>query len=97
MSSKPDSTTSGVTVRLPINLLRQLDELCVLTGRTRSYWITTALEALIADELEDAQSVASDQPEPGDLPGDQMASYMIAHGLSSPDALERAGERSRRT
>lgn len=88
--------TGSVTVRLPINLLHQLDELCALTERTRTYWITAALEEMIGDELGDAQSVASDQPEPGDLPGDQMAEYMIAHGLTTREALERAAERSKR-
>jgi predicted transcriptional regulator len=94
MTADPLPATGSVTVRLPTSLLRQLDELCALTERSRTYWITAALRDLIAGELADAQSVADDQPLPDDLPGDQVPEYLIAHGLTTREALERARRRS---
>lgn len=57
MSAGPTPATIPVSVRLPASLLAQLDELCALTERQRSYWITTALEEVIPAELEETRII----------------------------------------
>ena len=95
MSGPPRPATGSVTVRLPVDLLRQLDALCVLTERTRTYWVTTALAEVIPSELTEAQIIADEfaaieaHPDEG-LPNERMDEWMIENGLTTSDALERA-------
>jgi predicted transcriptional regulator len=76
-------------------LLRQLDALCALTERTRTYWVTKALTEVIPSELVEAQIIADElaateaRPDEG-LPNEQMDAWMIENGLTTRDALERA-------
>jgi predicted transcriptional regulator len=95
MSADATPTTGSVTVRLPMNLLTQLDALCALTERTRTYWLTKAVEEVIPAELTEAQIIADEftaidtDPEEG-LPNEQMDEWMITNGLTTREALERA-------
>ena len=94
-SAPPRPASGSVTVRLPVELLRQLDALCALTERTRTYWVTKALAEVIPSELTEAQIIADEfaaieaRPDEG-LPNEQMDEWMIENGLTTPDALERA-------
>jgi len=97
MSAAPEPTTGSVTVRLPIELLRKLDELCTLTERTRTYWVTKAVEEVVHYELEDARAIADDRDSEGDIPNEQLDEYMIANGLTTREALDRAAAASGRT
>ena len=36
--------TKGVSFRLPVETIEKLKDLCMLTGRTATGWITTAIE-----------------------------------------------------
>jgi predicted DNA-binding protein len=96
MMSAPEPTTGSVTVRLPIQLLRKLDELCTLTERTRTYWVTKALEEVVHYELEDARAIADDRDSEGDIPNERLDEYMIANGLTTREALDRAAAASGR-
>ena len=97
MSAAPEPTTGSVTVRLPIELLRKLDELCTLTERTRTYWVTKAVEEVVHYELEDARALADDRDSEGDIPNERLDEYMIANGLTTREALDRAAAASGRT
>lgn len=95
MSADSPAATGSVTVRLPIDLLTQLDALCALTERTRTYWLTKAAEELISAEMIEAQIIADEfaaidaHPDEG-LPNDQMDDWMVSNGLTTGEALERA-------
>jgi predicted transcriptional regulator len=95
MSAEAAATTGSVTVRLPIDLLTQLDALCALTERTRTYWLTKAVEEVIPAELTDAQIIADEfaaidaHPDEG-LPNEHMDEWMITNGLTTREALARA-------
>jgi predicted transcriptional regulator len=75
--------------------LRQLDALCALTERTRTYWVTKALAEVIPSELAEAQIIADEfaaieaRPDEG-LPDERMDEWMIENGHTTRDALERA-------
>ena len=95
MSALRQQATGSVTVRLPLELLAQLDALCALTERTRTYWVAKALAEVITSELTEAEIVADEfaavdaRPEEG-LPNEQMDDWMVEQGLTTRDALERA-------
>lgn len=95
MSADPQPATGSVTVRLPVELLAQLDTLCTLTERTRTYWVTKALEEVIPSELTDAQVIAGEfaaidaRPNEG-LPDERMDEWLIEQGITTRDALDRA-------
>ncbi len=95
MSADPKPTTGSITVRLPIGLLTQLDALCELTERTRTYWLIKAVEEVIPAELTEAQIIADEfaaidaHPEEG-LPDARLDDWMISEGLTTREALERA-------
>jgi predicted transcriptional regulator len=101
MSAPPRPASGSVTVRLPVELLRQLDALCALTERTRTYWVTKALAEVIPSELMEAQIVADEfaaieaRPDEG-LPNEQVDEWMIENGLTTREALEHARERARK-
>ena len=84
-----------------VELLRQLDALCTLTERTRTYWVTKALVEVIPSELTEAQIIADEfaaieaRPDEG-LPNERLDEWMIENGLTTRDALEHARERARR-
>ncbi len=98
MSASPQPSTGSITVRLPVDLLAQLDALCALTERTRTYWVSKALEEVIPAELTEAQVIADEfaaidaQPDEG-LPNEQVDDWMIESGLTTREALERARAR----
>ena len=102
MSATPKPATVNISVRVPIGLLATLDELCRLTERTRTYWITHALEETLTYELEEARAVAEalteleTNPAAG-IPDDQIDEYLIAQGLTTREALDRAAARHGRT
>lgn len=95
MSASPQPATGSVTVRLPVDVLAQLDALCALTERTRTYWVTKALEEVIPAELTEAQVIADEftaideRPDEG-LPNERMDEWMIEQGLTTREALDRA-------
>ena len=95
MSAHSPAATGSVTVRLPVDLLTQLDALCALTERTRTYWLTKAVEEVIPAELAEAQIISDEfaaidaLPDEG-LPNDQMDDWMVSNGLTTREALERA-------
>lgn len=100
MAANPTSTadatsapTAHVSVRLPTELVRQLDRLCQLTERRRTYWVQRAVEALIPDELELAQAVADDHDAPDDLTHERMLEWMLANGYTTREAIERVEAR----
>lgn len=101
MSAESPAATGSVTVRLPIDLLTQLDALCALTERTRTYWLTKAVEEVIPVELTEAQIVSDEfaaidaRPDEG-LPNEQMDDWMISNGLTTREALEQARAKWRR-
>jgi predicted transcriptional regulator len=82
-------------------LLRQLDALCALTERTRTYWVTKALTEVVPSELAEAQLIADEfaaieaRPDEG-LPNERMDEWMIENGLTTHEALEHARERARK-
>lgn len=95
MSANPQPATGSVTVRLPVDVLAQLDALCALTERTRTYWVTKALEEVIPSEMTEAQIIADEfaaidaRPDEG-LPDERLDEWMIEQGLTTRDALDRA-------
>lgn len=95
MSASRQPATGSVTVRLPVDMLAQLDTLCALTERTRTYWVTKALEEVIPTELTEAQDIADEfaaidlHPEEG-LPNERLDEWLIEQGLTTRDALDRA-------
>jgi predicted transcriptional regulator len=101
MAANPTSTaadtagapTTHVSVRLPTELVRQLDRLCGLTERGRTYWVQRAVESLIPDELELAQAVADDHDAPDDLTHERMLEWMLEHGYTTREAMERVEAR----
>lgn len=102
MSATPQPATGSVTVRLPVDLLTQLDALCALTERTRTYWVTKALEEVIPSELTEARVIADEfaaidaHPDEG-LANEQMDQWMVEQGLTTRDALDRARAAHART
>jgi predicted transcriptional regulator len=95
MSALRQPATGSVTIRLPLDLLAQLDALCALTERTRTYWVAKALAEVITSELTEAEIVADEfaavdaRPEEG-MPNEQMDDWIVEQGLTTRDALERA-------
>ena len=94
MSADPAPATIPVSVRLPASLLAQLDELCALTERQRSYWITTALEDVIPAELEETRIIDErlEDPRPS-LSSAEFDDALIAAGATTREALDRARAR----
>jgi predicted transcriptional regulator len=102
MAANPTSSTAAgatiaptahVSVRLPTELVLQLDRLCQLTERRRTYWVQRAVEALIPAELELAQAVADDHDAPDDLTHERMLEWMLANGYTTREAIERVEAR----
>ncbi len=95
MSASLQPATGSVTVRLPIDVLARLDALCALTERTRTYWVTKALEEVIPSELTEAEIIADEfaaidaRPDEG-LPNERLDEWMVEQGLTTRDALDRA-------
>lgn len=101
MSATPQPATASVTVRLPVELVAQIDALCALTERTRTYWLTKAVEEVIPAELTEAQVIADEftaidaRPDEG-MPNEQIDQWMIEQGLSTREALERSRAAAKR-
>lgn len=95
MSTLPTPATGTVTVRLPLDLIARLDALARATERNRSYWVHQAVSEVIERELwqiaEIEEALAEDDahPERG-MTAAEFDQWMIEHGLTSREALDRA-------
>ncbi len=95
MSANPQPATGSVTVRVPVDVLARLDALCALTERTRTFWVTKALEDVIPSELTEARVIADeftaiDARSDEGLPDERLDEWMIEQGLTTRDALDHA-------
>ena len=101
MAATPASASVAVTVRLPAELVARLDALTRATDRTRSYWISAAIEEVVERELwqvrEVEEALAADVADPEEgLSGEAFAAWMIEQGLTTREALDKATARQRR-
>ena len=95
MSANPRAPSVSIGIRVPADLLAQLDELCTLTERSRTYWVLQALEQVIPEELDEvrivAESIADSDAHPESvLEGAQVDEWVIEHGVSTAEALAQA-------
>lgn len=101
MSTRAAPTTSTITVRLPVDLIRDLDALSMATERNRNYWAEKAIAEVVKRELwqvrEIEEAIAEDDADPqGGMTAEQLDAWLIENGLSTREAIDRAEERLRR-
>jgi predicted transcriptional regulator len=90
--------TTQVSIRVPDDLLAQIDELAALMLRPRSFVVTEALRDFIAAELEDARIVAHEgadieaNPDAG-VPHEDVLDWLIAQGSLTREAVDAAHQR----
>src|SRR6266700_1993430 len=95
MSIASAPKTTQVNIRVPDEVLAQIDELAALMQRPRSFVVVQVLRDFIAAELEDVRSVAQEvadveaHPESG-VPREDVLDWLIAHGALTRDAVEAA-------
>ena len=95
MSRAGAPKTTQVSIRVPDEVLAQIDELAALMQRPHSFVVVQALRDFIAAELEDARSVAQEvaaneaHPEAG-VPHEDVLDWLIEHGALTRDAVEAA-------
>src|SRR5260370_22473868 len=92
--------TIPITARLPATLVTKLDALAKATERNRTYWVQEAVEEVIERELrqvrEIEEAIADDDSHHDEgMTGDQLAGWMIEHGLTTREALDQAAARQR--
>ena len=98
MSSASVPKTTQVSIRVPDEVLAQIDELATLMQRPRRFVVVQALRDFIAAELEDARRVAQEvadveaHPEAG-VPHEDVLDWLIEHGALTRDAVEAARQR----
>ena len=98
MSSASVPKTTQVSIRVPDEVLAQIDELASLMQRPRSFVVVQALRDFVAAELEDARCVAQEvadieaHPEAG-VPHEDVLDWLIEHGALTRDAVEAARQR----
>jgi predicted transcriptional regulator len=91
--------TTQISIRVPDDILAQVDELATLMQRPRSFVITEALRDFIAAELEDARIVAEEvadieaNPDSG-VPHEDVLKWLIAHGSPAREADHAVHEHS---
>ena len=95
MSRASAPKTTQVSIRVPDEVLAQIDELTTLMQRPRSFVVVQALRDFVAAELEDARSVAQEvaaieaHPDAG-VPHEDVLDWLIEHGALTRDAVEAA-------
>jgi predicted transcriptional regulator len=98
MSRAGAPKTTQISIRVPDEVLAQIDELATLMQRPRSFVVVQALRDFVAAELEDARSVAQEvadieaHPEAG-VPHEDVLDWLIEHGALTRDAVEAARQR----
>ena len=98
MSRASAPKTTQISIRVPDEVLAQIDELATLMQRPRSFVVVQALRDFVAAELEDARNVAQEvadievHPEAG-VPHEDVLDWLIEHGALTRDAVEAARQR----
>ena len=101
MSPTPAPATIPITVRLPAVLVAKLDALAKATERSRTYWVQEAVAEVVTRELwqvrEVEEAIAEDDAHPDEgMTSDEFEAWMIANGLTTREALDRAAARRQR-
>ncbi|HZS89305.1 MAG TPA: ribbon-helix-helix protein, CopG family [Chloroflexota bacterium] len=95
MSSVITPGTTQISIRVPNDVLAQIDELAELMQRPRSYVVTAALRDFVQAELEDARIVAQEvadietNPDVG-VAHEDVLDWLIAHGSLTSEAVAAA-------
>ena len=98
MSRAGAPKTTQVSIRVPDEVLAQIDELATLMQRPRSFVVVQALRDFVATELEDVRSVAQGvaaieaHPEAG-VPHEDVLDWLIEHGALTREAVEAVRQR----
>lgn len=98
MTGATASKSTQISIRVPDEILGQIDELAALMQRPRSFVVVEALRDFVNAELDDACIVAQEvadieaNPDAG-VPHDEVLDWLIAHGSLTQEAVDTARQR----